>query len=69
MDTTKTTAAAVAVAATVGDGLDDAEGVYLISDRELDRLGEALAAWEASERTARWWERGMLDDPDACDAA
>ena len=44
------------------EGLDLAGDRHLISDRDLDTLGEALVAWDAREDFARWWERGSLDE-------
>ena len=44
------------------EGLEDAGERYMISDRDLDALGEALLAWERWQRLRRWWELGSLDD-------
>jgi len=43
------------------DGLETAGERYLLSDRELDALGDALMAWERWTTLARWWELGSLD--------
>jgi hypothetical protein len=47
------------------DGLEHTNDQYLISDRELDQLAEAMLAWERNVRTAQWWETGDLDAYDA----
>lgn len=51
------------------EGLTRAGDRYLISDRDLDGLAEAVERWEHWERAARWWASGQLDAPESCDAA
>lgn len=50
------------------DGFEKSGTRYMISDKELNALGDALLAWETREDFARWWEHGSLDS-DATHAA
>lgn len=51
------------------EGLMDRGEFYLISDRELDQLGDAELAWERWEQTRRWWLLGCIEDGGEINAA